>query len=143
MVSRRAFVGMAASLTSAAWLRAQDAQRPVYWVKLSFTVTDSHAKYINGLKPSDFRVLEDGIRQKISTFAEGSQPPVLVNEAPAEAGKPGTDLSREDLDNSYTITYYPDPSNHNQGFRKIDIEIVADAARQWRVRKRPGYRARN
>ena len=35
-------------------------------VVLSFTVTDSKGKYINGLKPTDFRIFEDGILQKIT-----------------------------------------------------------------------------
>ena len=34
---------------------------------------------------------------------------------------------REDLGNSYTVTYYPQP-NPNEGFRKISIEI---AQRRW------------
>ena len=43
--------------------------RPTFRVKvdmvvLSFTVTDSKGHYINGLKPSDFRITEDGIRAK-------------------------------------------------------------------------------
>ena len=55
-------------------LRAQDIQRPTFRVKvdmvvLSFQVTDSKNHYINGLKPSDFRIYEDGILQRISTFA--------------------------------------------------------------------------
>ena len=75
MISRRDFFGIAAGLISPVWLCAQ-AQRPVVWVKFSVTVTDSHTRYINGLKPSDFRVFEDGILQKISTFAEGTKPPV-------------------------------------------------------------------
>jgi VWFA-related protein len=63
------------------WLYAQD--RPTFRIKvdmvvLSFTVTDSKGKYQNGLKPSDFRVTEDGIAQKINTFGEGSKPPVQV-----------------------------------------------------------------
>ena len=40
---------------------------------LSFTVTDSKGHYINGLKNTDFKIFEDGIPQKISTFAEGNQ----------------------------------------------------------------------
>jgi len=57
---------------------------PVFKVKvdmvvLSFQVTDNKGKYINGLKPKDIRVLEDGIPQKFSTFAEGSKPPVEVS----------------------------------------------------------------
>ena len=64
-------------------LLAQD-QRPIFRVKvdmvvLSFQVTDSKNHYINGLKPSDFRIYEDGILQKVSTFAEGANTPVAVN----------------------------------------------------------------
>jgi VWFA-related protein len=46
---------------------------------------------------------------------------------------------REDLGNSYTITYYPQ-NNPNEGFRKIDVEIISDPGKKYRVRKRPGYR---
>ena len=60
---------------------AQD--RPTFRVKvdmvvLSFQVTDNKGHYVNGLKPKDFRILEDGIEQKIATFGEGSKPPVQV-----------------------------------------------------------------
>jgi VWFA-related protein len=65
------------------WLRAQEGQRPVFRVKvdmvvLSFTVTDNKGRYVNGLKPSDFRVLEDGIVQKVATFAEGNRPGLQI-----------------------------------------------------------------
>ncbi|MCX6612075.1 MAG: VWA domain-containing protein [Acidobacteria bacterium] len=63
-------------------LYAQDAifKVKVDMVVLSFTVTDSKGKYVNGLKHTDFRVLEDGIVQKMSTFAEGNRPPIQINE---------------------------------------------------------------
>jgi Ca-activated chloride channel family protein len=48
---------------------------------------------------------------------------------------------REDLGNSYTITYYPQP-NPNEGFRKIKIEIPSDVGRKFRIQARPGYRPR-
>src|ERR1700737_3623005 len=82
-ISRRGFLGMTAA---GAVLRAQDAgQRPVFGVKvdmvvLSFQVVDSKGHYINGLKPTDFRIHEDGILQKISTFAEGAKAPLGVAE---------------------------------------------------------------
>ncbi len=94
-------IGSASLLT----LFAQD--RPTFRVKvdlvvLSFTVTDSKGHYINGLKPSDFRITEDGIAQKINTFGEGNKPPLQVLEdgstrplnaalpgAPATEGSPG------------------------------------------------------
>lgn len=70
-------------LATGAWLFAQE--RPTFRVKvdmvvLSFTVTDSKGRYVTGLKHKDFRVLEDGIAQKVSTFAEGNKPPVQVLE---------------------------------------------------------------
>ncbi len=49
---------------------------------------------------------------------------------------------REDLGNSYTVTYYP-AANPNEGFRKIDIQIVSDTGKHYRVRSRPGYRPRS
>jgi Ca-activated chloride channel homolog len=71
--------GLAAALI----LFAQE--RPVFRVKvdmvvLGFTVTDSKGRYQTGLKPKDFRILEDGIVQRISTFGEGNKPPVQVLE---------------------------------------------------------------
>src|SRR5512133_3516193 len=79
-ISRRGFIGMTGG---AALLRAQD--RPTFRVKvdmvvLSFQVTDSKNRYINGLKPNDFRVYEDGILHKISTFAEGAKAPLAVSD---------------------------------------------------------------
>jgi VWFA-related protein len=46
---------------------------------------------------------------------------------------------REDLGNSYTVTYYPQP-NPNDGFRKIRVELTAEAMKKYKVRARPGYR---
>jgi Ca-activated chloride channel family protein len=70
-------------------------------VVLSFTVTDSKGNYINGLKPSDFRISEDGIVQKVATFAEGNRPAVAINDdgttrpliasEESGSGKPGID----------------------------------------------------
>jgi VWFA-related protein len=78
-----AITGVLALAGAGAWLYAQE--RPIFRVKvdmvvLSFTVTDSKGNYKNGLQPKDFRILEDGIPQKIATFAEGNKPPVQVNE---------------------------------------------------------------
>jgi Ca-activated chloride channel family protein len=87
--------------------RAQERPPAVFKVKvdmvvLSFTVTDSKGHYVTGLKPGDFRILEDGIPQKISTFAEGSKPAVQVLENGSvrplpQAAEPGAD-ARAGLD---------------------------------------------
>ena len=60
-------------------------ERPTFRVKvdmvvLSFQVQDNKNHYINGLKPTDFRIYEDGILQRISTFAEGAKLPVEVSQ---------------------------------------------------------------
>ena len=75
----------AAALWGPSPMEAQEGQRPVFRVKvdmvvLSFTVTDSKGRYVNGLKPTDFRILEDGISQRLATFAEGNKPAVQVLE---------------------------------------------------------------
>jgi Ca-activated chloride channel homolog len=76
-------------------------ERPVFRVKvdmvvLSFTVTNNKGEYRNGLKPSDFKITEDGIVQKIATFAEGNRPALQVNDdgttrplIAGEGGSPG------------------------------------------------------
>src|SRR5580658_4152440 len=96
-ISRRELFGTTAG---GLLLRAQDQKRPIFRVKvdmvvLSYQVTDSKNHYIKGMKPGDFRFYEDGILQKISTFAEGSNTPVAVN---ADGSThPLVDTRKEDL----------------------------------------------
>jgi Ca-activated chloride channel family protein len=85
ITSNRWFIGMVVGLACVAGMFPQEGQRPTFRVKvdmvvLSFTVTDSRGHYINSLNPSDFRIFEDGILEKISTFGEGSKPPLTVLE---------------------------------------------------------------
>jgi Ca-activated chloride channel homolog len=82
-LNRRIFIGASAAMLSVSLALWAQEQRPTFRVKvdmvvLSFTVTDSKGHYINGLKPSDFRLTEDTIAQKINTFGEGNKPPVQV-----------------------------------------------------------------
>src|SRR5882724_2893706 len=83
-ITRRGFLGATAA---GGLLHAQDGgssgQRPIFRVEvgmvvLSFQVTDNKGHYVNGLKPSDFRIYEDGILQSISTYAEGAKAPMAV-----------------------------------------------------------------
>ena len=46
----------------------------VNMVQLNVAVTDNKGNYISGLRPEDFAVSEDGIPQKLATFAEGNEP---------------------------------------------------------------------
>ncbi len=76
---------VASVLAGSAWLFAQDPTRPTFRVKvdmvvLTFQVTDNKGRYINGLKHSDFRITEDGIQQKMNTFAEGNRAPSQIAE---------------------------------------------------------------
>ena len=97
------------AVTALAFLQVGAQDRPTFRVKvdmvvLSFQVTDNKGKYVNGLKPKDFRILEDGIPQRLSTFGEGSQPPLQIAEdgtmkvipaAPAEPGKTDTKVGSD------------------------------------------------
>jgi len=111
MLSRRSAVSSLFALSAA---RAQDSVKPV---QFTFQVMDSKGRHILGLQQKDFRILEDGIVQKIATFEQ----------------------SNELIENSYSVTYTP-ASNPNRGFRKIEVQIVSDLDKRYRVRSKPGYR---
>ena len=42
-------------------------------VQLNVAVTDKKGNYVTGLHPQDFVIVEDGIPQKLATFAEGNE----------------------------------------------------------------------
>lgn len=46
----------------------------VNMVQLNVAVTDKDGNYITGLRPEDFLITEDGITEKLATFAEGDAP---------------------------------------------------------------------
>jgi VWFA-related protein len=46
----------------------------VNMVQLNVAVTDKNGRYITALHPPDFLITEDGIPEKIATFAEGDEP---------------------------------------------------------------------
>jgi Ca-activated chloride channel homolog len=61
----------------------------VSMVQLNVAVTDKNGNYITGLRPEDFVITEDGIGEKMATFAEGSAPARSVGGAEAPAAQPG------------------------------------------------------
>ena len=74
-----------AVLGAGLWMRADQGDQTTFHVKvdlvvLSFTVVDNKGKYVNGLKPKDFKVYEDDIGEKLNTFAEGNHAPMQVLE---------------------------------------------------------------
>jgi len=124
-----------------ALLRAQEGgQRPVFRVKvdmvvLAFTVTDNKNHYKNGLTPADFRIYEDGILQKLNTFAEGAKAPVLIAEdgkvQPLVEGQkdPATGLERPDAFVGTNVFILFDTSNFMyRGFVYAE-DAIADFVR--------------
>jgi len=57
-------------------------------VGVTFSVTDSKGRPIHGLRPADVRIMEDGLPQKITAFAEGSR----IAEESAPEVPPGTNI---------------------------------------------------
>jgi Ca-activated chloride channel family protein len=47
-------------------------------VQITAVVTDEHGRFVPGLKQADFQVVEDGVRQKISSFSDEHTPLELV-----------------------------------------------------------------
>jgi VWFA-related protein len=45
----------------------------VNMVQLNVAVTDKNGNYVTGLRPEDFAIAEDGIAEKMATFAEGNE----------------------------------------------------------------------
>ena len=104
MIARRYVLGLialGAALASTAWMSARGARQDapnirvsVEMVQLNVAVTDSHGKYITGLRPEDFAVMEDGIPQKLAMFAEGDNPPRRLSEvAASDAATAGSDAN--------------------------------------------------
>lgn len=68
-------------------MKAQDAADlhvVVNMVQLNVAVTDKNGNYITGLRPQDFAIAEDGILEKMATFAEGDQPVRSISEFSAQ-----------------------------------------------------------
>jgi len=64
--------------------RSPNFQVKVDLVVLSVTVTNRQGHYVTDLKPSDFRILEDGIGQKVAYFGAGNQAPIQVDGTPGD-----------------------------------------------------------
>jgi Ca-activated chloride channel homolog len=61
----------------------------VNMVQLNVAVTDKNGKYITGLRPENFAITEDGIPEKLATFAEGNGPTRALFELAQGDNKPG------------------------------------------------------
>jgi Ca-activated chloride channel family protein len=107
-------------------------------VVLSFTVEDSRGHYVNGLKPADFKILEDGISQKISTFAEGNKPPMqvladgtlkpMVDGEQADPNRPGADIRSDSLVGTNVFLLFDTSNFMYRGFVYAE-DAIADFIR--------------
>lgn len=65
-------------LPCSAGIQAQEPEPHIHvnveMVQLNVAVTDGKGDYVTGLRPQDFSITEDGITQKLATFAEGNEP---------------------------------------------------------------------
>jgi VWFA-related protein len=137
---------LALAIAASLGLNAQEKPAPVFKIKvdlvvLSYTVTDSKGHYITGLKPGDFHILEDGIPEKIVTFAEGSKPILQVlgdgatRPLPAaaqpgeEAAPPGPGLDRPDAFVGTNVFVLFDTSNYMYRGFVYASDAIADFVR--------------
>jgi VWFA-related protein len=68
------FPGLFLGTTFTVAQQSPDLHVEVNLVQLNVAVTDKNGNYITGLKPKDFAIVEDGIPEKVATFAEGNEP---------------------------------------------------------------------
>jgi len=57
-------------------------------VQLNVAVIDRKGNYVTGLRPSDFEIIEDTIPQKLATFEEGNQEPIMLLNPSQATSKP-------------------------------------------------------
>jgi Ca-activated chloride channel homolog len=80
-------------------------------VQLNVAVTDKKGNYITGLNPKDFAIVEDGITEKVATFAEGNEPAISLF-APGEPKRlagPTDDSSKDSTSDSAKDSSNGDP----------------------------------
>ncbi|MDQ6663246.1 MAG: VWA domain-containing protein, partial [Acidobacteriota bacterium] len=145
-ISTRTIAGVALALgASGIWLWAQDGRVAVFKSKVDlvvfdFTVTDGKGHYINGLKPGDFKVTEDGILEKLSTFAEGNKQamevmadgslrPLITQPGALEPGaKPGIDLRSDAFVGTNVFVLFDTSNFMYRGFVYAE-DAIADFVR--------------
>jgi Ca-activated chloride channel homolog len=64
-------------------------------VQLNVAVTDNKGNYVTGLRPEDFAISEDGIKEKMATFAEGNEATRRVTEIASSKNSPAASGDHE------------------------------------------------
>src|SRR5258708_31936367 len=102
-------------------------------VQVNVAVTDGHGHYLTGLRPSNFVVSEDGISEKIATFAEGNEPQEVADVAQGgkriagTEGTPGT-IASSILSGANVFILF-DTSNYMYRGFAIAQDAIADFVR--------------
>jgi VWFA-related protein len=153
---RNAVAGDDAALYNALLLTVRDAAKvPGRKVVIVFSNGPDSASMV---APDDVRAVaeDEGIPIYVISTSDINRDPISSNVFRRLASRTGGksffartwqkqveafEAIREDLGNSYTVTYYPQP-NPNEGFRKIQVEILSDIGKKYRISARPGYRPR-
>jgi len=153
---RKAVAGDEAALYNALLLALRDAAKvPGRKVVIVFSNGPDSASMV---APDDVRAVaeDEGIPIYVISTSDVNRDPISTGVFRRIAGRTGGkaffaktwqkqveafESIREDLGNSYTVTYYPQP-NPNEGFRSINVELVNDPGKKLRVSARPGYRPR-
>jgi Ca-activated chloride channel family protein len=107
LVLLASFAGI--SVLSGTWAVAQEGGGPhisvaVDLVQLNVAVTDNRGKYITSLRPQDFIVTEDGIREEIATFGEGNEAARTLADLMPLNGKPSTSGGDQQRDPGQTVS---------------------------------------
>jgi VWFA-related protein len=93
--------------TGIAAQESHDFRVVVNMVQLNVAVTDKNGNYVTGLRPKDFAIAEDGIVEKMATFAEGNEPARSLREF-ADQDSSGTasgDLAKNSSDGALPSTF--------------------------------------
>ncbi len=129
LIRNLAVAGAVAAGVGALFMWAQE-RMPVFksninLVVLTFTVTDGHGRYINNLKPSDFKVLEDGIEEKITTFEEGNAPVMQVmNDGSLKPMAPSEEQAQAAANSATPVGLDP----HSDEFSGTNVFVLFDTS---------------
>jgi Ca-activated chloride channel family protein len=109
------FIGLcSANGTGTSGQESSDLRVVVSMVQLNVAVTNKNGEYIAGLRPEDFVITEDGIAEKMATFAEGNTPMRNVSgvETPADPAVPAVDPTFNSLIAGADVFVLFDTSNY-------------------------------
>ena len=129
---KRQIVLLAVSLgifsTPGTWTVAQESEPhirvEVNMVQLNVAVTDDKGNYITGLHPQNFVITEDGITEKLATFAEGNEPAHKV----IDAAPPGPSAAPEELTSGDKQAPPPDDGSLSSLIAGSNVFILFDTS---------------